>query len=131
MQIAELQERVKEADRATKWDLMPTSLLLCHLIEETGELAQIINRTYHDRGSETERQEALGAEMSDVLWFLIKLANRFGIDLDRPMSSLLVRMETNPPEECRGELLAGLRNLESELAAARDELDWSADPTAC
>ena len=94
--------------------------------EGKGEMAQIINRAIHGRDQGEEWRRALGAEMADVLWFLVKLANRFDIDLGQEISPLLARMEASPPDEYAAELVAGLRSLASEIDLARDELDLSA-----
>ena len=52
------------------------------LVEEVGELARIIARTYGEQSfKESDKHNDLGDEMADVLWVLICLANQTGIDL--------------------------------------------------
>jgi len=54
------------------------------LMEEVGELARLMSRSYGDQSFKTgEKQgpEALADEMSDVLFVLICLANQTGVDL--------------------------------------------------
>ncbi len=52
------------------------------LMEEVGELARIMSRTYGDQSFKKEELEKnLGDEMADVLWVLICLANQTGVDL--------------------------------------------------
>ena len=51
------------------------------LIEEVGELARVIARTYGDQSFKPGEKPNLGEEMADVLWVLICLANQTGIDL--------------------------------------------------
>jgi len=52
------------------------------LMEEVGELARIISRTYGEQSfKESDKNRDLGDEMADVLWVLLCLANQTGIDL--------------------------------------------------
>jgi len=126
MQIPEFQEWVKNTDRDTQWNLLTTLQLLSHLSEEVGELVQLINRVY---GYTEEREKCyadLGRELVDVFWFLVKIANKLDIDLDREVQSLVKRVDEWPIETIekhRCELIDGLRTLDRELSAARSKLD--------
>lgn len=54
------------------------------LMEEVGELARLMSRSYGDqsfKAGEKQGPEALGEEMADVLFVLICLANQTGVDL--------------------------------------------------
>lgn len=52
------------------------------LMEEVGELARIMARTYGEQSfKESDKGKDLGDEMADVLWVLICLANQTGVDL--------------------------------------------------
>lgn len=52
------------------------------LMEEVGELARIMARTYGEQSfKESDKQYNLADEMADVLWVLICLANQTGVDL--------------------------------------------------
>jgi NTP pyrophosphatase (non-canonical NTP hydrolase) len=52
------------------------------LMEEVGELARIMARTYGEQSTKAnEKQSSLSDEMADVLWVLICLANQTGVDL--------------------------------------------------
>jgi NTP pyrophosphatase (non-canonical NTP hydrolase) len=56
------------------------------LMEEVGELARLISRSYGDqsfKAGEKQGAEALGEEMADVLFVLICLANQTGVDLTK------------------------------------------------
>ncbi|WP_198293519.1 nucleotide pyrophosphohydrolase [Algoriphagus resistens] len=56
------------------------------LMEEVGELARIMSRTYGEQSfKESDRGKDLGDEMADVLWVLICLANQTGVDLTEAM----------------------------------------------
>lgn len=55
---------------------------LGQLIEEVGEVARIITRTYGDQSfKKSDQNHDLGDELADVLFVLICLANQTGIDL--------------------------------------------------
>ncbi|EAZ80062.1 nucleotide pyrophosphohydrolase [Algoriphagus machipongonensis] len=52
------------------------------LMEEVGELARIMSRTYGEQSfKESDKGKDLGDEMADVMWVLICLANQTGVDL--------------------------------------------------
>jgi NTP pyrophosphatase (non-canonical NTP hydrolase) len=52
------------------------------LMEEVGELARIMARTYGEQSTKaSEKQSSLSDEMADVLWVLMCLANQTGVDL--------------------------------------------------
>ena len=51
------------------------------LMEEVGELARLMSRTYGDQSFKEGEERDLGMEMADVLFVLICLANQTGVDL--------------------------------------------------
>lgn len=52
------------------------------LMEEVGELARIMARTYGEQSfKKNEEGKELADEMADVLWVLICLANQTGVNL--------------------------------------------------
>lgn len=54
------------------------------LMEEVGELARIMARTYGEQSFKKEEEASqLADEMADVLWVLICLANQTGVDLEQ------------------------------------------------
>jgi NTP pyrophosphatase (non-canonical NTP hydrolase) len=126
MHIAEFQQWAKNTDRDTQWDLLTTLQLLSHLTEEVGELAQSINRIYGYPGEEDVHLANLRGELVDVLWFLIKIANKFEVDLDTEVGCFVQRMDKNCGQY-KGELLRGLQVLDQELSAAKRQIDLSND----
>ena len=55
---------------------------LAQLVEEVGELARLISRTYGEQSfKETDKNYSLKDEMADILFVLICLANQTGVDL--------------------------------------------------
>lgn len=130
MQIAEFQRWVKDTDRDTQWDLLTSFQLVSHLTEEVGELTQSINRIYGYAGEKEKHLVNLRGELVDVFWFLIKIANKFDVDLDAEVQHLVKRADEWPIEKHRSELVDSLRALDEELSAARSELDLKSDAVA-
>ena len=126
MHIAEFQRWVKDADDQSQWSCLTALQLLSHLTEEVGELARSINRIYGYAEEKEAHLENLRREVIDVFWFLVKIANRFDVDLDAEMRSFVLRARERPAEvveQDRSELIAGLRALDHELEAAKRSLD--------
>ena len=56
---------------------------LAILMEEVGELARIMARTYGEQSFKTpEKASDLGDELADILFVLVCIANQTGVDLD-------------------------------------------------
>jgi NTP pyrophosphatase (non-canonical NTP hydrolase) len=52
------------------------------LVEEVGEVARIMARTYGEQSAKaTDMSQNLSEELADVMWVLICIANQTGIDL--------------------------------------------------
>jgi NTP pyrophosphatase (non-canonical NTP hydrolase) len=63
---------------------------LAVLMEEVGELARIISRTYGEQSFKGKNSPTdLGDELADVLFVLICIANQTGVELDAAMSKNL------------------------------------------
>lgn len=55
---------------------------LAQLTEEVGEVARVISRTYGEQSfKESDKKMELADELADVLFVIICLANKTGIDL--------------------------------------------------
>ena len=55
------------------------------LMEEVGELARIMARTYGEQSFKQGEKADLADEMADVLWVLICLANQTGVNLEQAL----------------------------------------------
>jgi NTP pyrophosphatase (non-canonical NTP hydrolase) len=65
---------------------------LALLMEETGELARIMARTYGEQSPKaTENSSSLADEMADILFVLICLANQTGVDLEKALLENLAK----------------------------------------
>lgn len=59
---------------------------LAQLMEEVGELARIISRSYGDQSfKEGEKRTDLSDELADILFVVICIANQSGVDLTEAM----------------------------------------------
>ncbi len=65
---------------------------LAVLMEEVGELARLLARTYGDQSFKASDQgRDLGDEMADVLFVLLCLANQTGVDLTAALERNLAK----------------------------------------
>ena len=65
---------------------------LALLVEETGELARIMARTYGEQSAKPmEKESSMADEMADILFVLICLANQTGVDLESAFLNNLVK----------------------------------------
>jgi NTP pyrophosphatase (non-canonical NTP hydrolase) len=68
---------------------------LARLTEEVGELAREVNHRFGQKTKKPEEAEGdLGMEMADILFVLICMANREGIDLDDAFERMMAKVET-------------------------------------
>jgi NTP pyrophosphatase (non-canonical NTP hydrolase) len=67
---------------------------LARLTEEVGELAREINHRFGQKTKKPEEPEGdLGMEMADILFVLICMANREGIDLQEAFQKMMQKVE--------------------------------------
>lgn len=67
---------------------------LARLTEEVGELAREINHRYGQKTKKKEEPEGdLALELADILFVLICLANREGIDLSDAFDRMMAKVE--------------------------------------
>lgn len=63
---------------------------LAQLMEEVGELARVMSRTYGDQSfKDSDKNTSLSGEMADILFVLICLANQTGVDLTQSLRQSL------------------------------------------
>ena len=67
---------------------------VARLAEEVGELAREVNHRFGQKTKKREEPEAdLAMEMADVLFVLICMANREGIDLQEAFERMMAKVE--------------------------------------
>ena len=68
---------------------------LARLAEEVGELARDINHRYGQKTKKADEAEGdVAMEMADILFVLICMANREGIDLQQAFDRMMAKVET-------------------------------------
>lgn len=68
---------------------------MTRLAEEVGELAREVNHQFGQKTRKADEPEGdLGMEMADILFVLICMANREGIDLDAAFDRMMKKVET-------------------------------------
>lgn len=67
---------------------------MARLAEEVGELAREVNHRFGQKTKKKEEPDGdLGMEMADILFVLICLANREGIDLQEAFDRMMAKVE--------------------------------------
>jgi NTP pyrophosphatase (non-canonical NTP hydrolase) len=97
--LSDLQHRVDEWVNQFEQGYFHPLTNLARLAEEVGELAREVNHRFGEKTKKREEPEGdLAMEMADILFVLICMANREGIDLqeafDRMMAKVTARDET-------------------------------------
>ena len=78
----EAQERVDAWISSFQEGYFPPLLLLARLAEELGEVARVLAHRHGKKPKPGEEEGDLAMELADLLFVLISLANREGIDLE-------------------------------------------------
>ncbi|MBK6422441.1 MAG: nucleotide pyrophosphohydrolase [Gemmatimonadetes bacterium] len=67
---------------------------LCRLTEEVGELAREVNHRFGQKTKKADEAPGdLAMEMADILFVLICMANREGIDLEAAFGRMMAKVE--------------------------------------
>ena len=83
MTLTDAQQRVDEWIKTVGVRYFSELTNTAILMEEVGELARLMARTYGDQSFKgNEQEKSLSDEMADVLWVLICLANQTGVNLE-------------------------------------------------
>jgi NTP pyrophosphatase (non-canonical NTP hydrolase) len=95
MTLHEAQQRIDQwiRDYGVRYfsELTNTAILM----EEVGELARLMARTYGDQSfKKSDEGRDLGDEMADILFVLMCLANQTGVDLTEAMERNLAKKTT-------------------------------------
>jgi NTP pyrophosphatase (non-canonical NTP hydrolase) len=94
MSLRQSQDRVDTWIRQFEEGYFHPLTNLARLTEEVGELAREINHRFGQKTKKQEEPEAdLGMEMADILFVLICMANREGIDLQEAFDRMMAKVE--------------------------------------
>ncbi len=67
---------------------------MARLSEEVGELAREVNHRFGQKTKKADEPEGdMGMEMADIMFVLICMANREGIDLDDAFDRMMAKVE--------------------------------------
>ena len=95
MTIAEAQKTIDQWIKTTGVRYFDELTNMSLLMEEVGELARIVARTYGEQSfKESEKELDIADEMADVFWVLICLANQTGVDLTKALERNLHKKNT-------------------------------------
>jgi NTP pyrophosphatase (non-canonical NTP hydrolase) len=94
MSLAEQQRRVDAWISQYEEGYFHPLTNLARLTEEVGELAREINHRFGQKTKKPEEPDGdLGMELADILFVVICIANREGIDLDQAFGRMMAKVE--------------------------------------
>lgn len=105
--LEELKERVRAFVAERDWDQFhsPKNLAMA-LSVEAAELVEIFQWLTEEQSAEPDagRRERAAEELADILWFLVRIADRLDIDLLQAAGEKLARNAVKyPAERVRGQ----------------------------
>lgn len=93
--LREAQRRVDAWISQYQAGYWPPLANLARLVEETGELARLLNHLAgHKPKKADEAEQELGLELADIIYTVICLANSLDVDLDDAFKRVLHKVET-------------------------------------
>ena len=102
MSLSEAQQRVHQWISGFEEGYFHPLTNLARLTEEVGELAREINHRFGEKTKKQEEPEGdLAMEMADILFVLICMANREGIDLQHAFDRMMEKVEQRDGERWR------------------------------
>lgn len=94
MTLAEAQRRVDAWIAQFEEGYFDPLTNMARLAEEVGELAREVNHRFGQKTKKPGEPEGdMGMEMADILFVLICMANREGIDLDEAFDGMMAKVE--------------------------------------
>ena len=94
MSLAEIQQRVDQWIDQYQIGYFQPLTNIARLAEEVGELAREVNHRFGQKPKKEEEPPGdLGMEMADILFVIVCMANREGIDLDAAFERMMEKVE--------------------------------------
>ena len=94
MSLRDAQQRVDAWIRQFEEGYFHPLTNLCRLSEEVGELAREVNHRFGQKTKKKDEPEGdMGMEMADIMFVLICMANREGIDLQDAFDRMMAKVE--------------------------------------
>ena len=95
MSIAEAQARVDAWIAQFEEGYFDPLTNMARLAEEVGELAREVNHRFGQKTKKRDEDEGeMAMEMADIMFVLICMANREGIDLQEAFDRMMAKVET-------------------------------------
>jgi NTP pyrophosphatase (non-canonical NTP hydrolase) len=95
MSLKDAQQRVDEWISQFEEGYFHPLTNMARLSEEVGELAREVNHRFGQKTKKASETEGdLGMEMADILFVLICMANREGIDLQEAFDRMMAKVES-------------------------------------
>ena len=99
MSLAEAQRRVDTWIAQFEEGYFHPLTNIARLAEEVGELSREVNHRYGQKTKKPDEAEGdMGMEMADILFVLICMANREGIDLEQAFERMMQKVERRDAE---------------------------------
>jgi len=115
MSLSESQQRVDAWISRFKEGYFHPLTNLARLTEEVGELAREINHRYGEKTKKADEPAGdMAMELADILFVLICIANREGIDLQAAFDRMMEKVERRDAGRWTLKQESGVRNQRSE-----------------
>jgi NTP pyrophosphatase (non-canonical NTP hydrolase) len=99
MSLADVQRRVDRWISQFEEGYFSPLTNMARLSEEVGELAREVNHRFGQKTKKKEEPEGdLGMEMADIIFVLVCMANREGIDLQESFDRMMDKIERRDSE---------------------------------
>jgi len=85
LSLAEVQTKVDDWIKSVGVRYFSELTNLAQLVEEVGEVARIMSRTYGDQSFKDGEPRELADELADVMFVLVCIANQTGVDLNQAL----------------------------------------------
>ena len=108
MSLTEVQQRVDGWVSQFEEGYFHPLTNLARLTEEVGELAREINHRFGQKTKKREEAEGdLAMELADILFVLICIANREGIDLQQAFERMMAKVESRDAARWKRKAVTG------------------------
>ncbi len=102
--LREVQETVDDWVQTYAGGYWKPLAILARLIEEVGEVARLVNHLHGQKPKKHgEATQDLGLELADILYTVVCLANREGIDLQASFEAVMAKLEGRDRDRFDGE----------------------------
>ncbi|GAB4569246.1 MAG: nucleotide pyrophosphohydrolase [Anaerolineae bacterium] len=102
--IRGMQQAVDDWVQANAGGYWEPLAILARLVEEVGETARLVNHLHGPKRKKAdEPAQDLGQELADILYTVVCLANREGIDLQASFAAMMAKLEARDAQRFAGE----------------------------